>query len=199
MGYGLFSLLAHGRWGKFEVSVYWFHNLFYDIYITIIVCAFSDNWICPGCSRTARELWALFKFGESFRNPCFYNLQWKNCLGMATVLPFIQWDQTFGMYYKSKQQITWTTPWPRGLVKLNTTILIVFCLFVWFYFSGMGSWSWLWHEYSLQDWLVCVYWFHGCCCCSGLFPVNQTWILWLDKKQGSRGVLRNMFFALLTL
>lgn len=129
MGDGLFSLLAHGRCGKFEVSVYWFHDLFYDIYIAIIVCAFSDNWICPGCSWTARELWALFKFGESFRNPCFYNLQWKNCLGMATVLPFIQWDQTFGMYYKSKQQITWTYPWLRGLVKINTTILIVFCLF----------------------------------------------------------------------
>ena len=79
---------------------------------------------------------------------------------------------------------------PRGLLKLNTTILIVFCLFVWFYFSGMGSWFWLWHEYSLQDRLVCVYWFHGCCCCSGLFPVNQTWILQLDKIQGSRGVLR---------
>lgn len=49
---------------------------------------------------------------------------------MATVLPFIQWDQTFGMYYKSKQQITWTYPWLRGLVKINTTILIMFvCLF----------------------------------------------------------------------
>ena len=167
MGDGLFSLLAHGRCGKFEVSVYWFHDLFYDIYIVIIVCAFSDNWICPGCSRTARELWALFKFGESFRNPCFYNLQWKNCLGMATVLPFIQWDQTFGMYYKSKQQITWTYPWLRGLVKINTTILIVFCCFVFRHGILVLALTWIFSTRLvglclLVPWVLLLLWLISC-------------------------------------